>query len=73
MAGNMPYSPEIMPALIGCGTFCVFHANSSFFWLLNRLHEVPVITLYRTYTVQSLLMGLSSLLGVGLLYLLGIS
>jgi GntP family gluconate:H+ symporter len=69
----LPYSPELLAAITGCGAFCVFHANSSFFWLLNRLHRVPVATLYRTYTLQSLAMGLSGLIGVGLLYLLGVS
>ncbi|MBN7813352.1 GntP family permease [Algoriphagus sp. H41] len=68
---TLPVSPQIAAALIGCGSFCVFHANSSFFWLLNRLHEVPPQTLYRTYTVQSLIMGFSGLLGVLLLMLLG--
>ncbi|WP_020568205.1 GntP family permease [Neolewinella persica] len=69
----LPYSPELLAAITGCGAFCVFHANSSFFWLLNRLHRVPVATLYRTYTLQSLVMGLSGLIGVGLLYLLGVN
>ena len=73
MASSMPYSPEMMAALIGCGSFCVFHANSSFFWLLNRLHEVPVDILYRTYTLQSLVMGVSGLVGVALLWFLGIN
>ncbi|WKN44998.1 GntP family permease [Tunicatimonas pelagia] len=73
LAGTLPYSPEIMAALIGSGSFCVFHANASFFWLLQRLHEVPVSTLYRTYTLQSLVMGLSGLLGVFVLLLLGIT
>lgn len=68
---TLPVSPQIAAALIGCGSFCVFHANSSFFWLLNRLHEVPPQTLYRTYTLQSLIMGLSGLLGVLILLLLG--
>jgi len=72
MSSSMPYSPEIMAALIGCGSFCVFHANSSFFWLLNRLHNIPVNTLYRTYTIQSLIMGLSGLIGIGFLFLIGI-
>ncbi len=71
MAESMPYSPEIMAALIGCGSFCVFHANASFFWLLNRLHEVPVPILYRTYTTQSLVMGLAGLFDVVILRLLG--
>lgn len=73
MASTMSYSPELMAALIGCGAFCVFHANSSFFWLLNRLHEVPVNVLYRTYTLQSLVMGLFGLVGVLVLMLLGVS
>lgn len=72
LADTMNYSPEIMAALIGCGAFCVFHANSSFFWLLNRLHEVPVPILYKTYTVQSLIMGFSGLIGVVILYMLGL-
>jgi GntP family gluconate:H+ symporter len=62
----------MLAGLIGCGSFCVFHANSSFFWLLNRLHNIPVNTLYKTYTLQSLIMGLSGLIGIGLLALFGI-
>ncbi|MDG1731257.1 MAG: GntP family permease [Algibacter sp.] len=72
MSSLMPYSPEIMAALIGSGSFCVFHANSSFFWLLNRLHNIPIHVLYKTYTLQSLVMGLSGLIAVGILYLLGV-
>lgn len=71
MVSSLPVSPEIVAALIGCGSFCVFHANSSFFWLLNRLHEVPPATLYKTYTIQSLVMGICGLVGVYLLILLG--
>ena len=59
---NFSVSPELVAALIGCGSFCVFHANSSFFWLLNRLHKVPPNTLYKTFTLQSLIMGFSGLL-----------
>ncbi|RMG15980.1 MAG: GntP family permease [Bacteroidetes bacterium] len=73
MADSMPCSPEIMAALIGCGSFCVFHANSSFFWLLNRLHDVPVPVLYRTFTPQSLVMGLAGLLAVLLMWSLGLA
>ena len=72
LAPSLPYSPEMLAGLIGCGSFCVFHANASFFWLLNRLHDIPVNTLYKTYTLQSLIMGLSGLLGVGILLLLGV-
>jgi GntP family gluconate:H+ symporter len=72
IAPSLPFSTEMLAALIGCGSFCVFHANSSFFWLLNRLHNIPVNTLYKTYTLQSLIMGLSGLLGIGILFLFGI-
>lgn len=71
MVDSLPVSPEIVAALIGCGSFCVFHANSSFFWLLNRLHEVPPKTLYKTFTLQSLFMGFSGLVGVFILVLFG--
>lgn len=71
MIDSLPTSPEIVAALIGCGSLVVLHANSSFFWLLNRLHEVPPKTLYKTFTVQSLVMGISGLIGVMILILLG--
>ncbi len=71
MIDSIPASPEMIAALIGCGSFCVFHANSSFFWLLNRLHEVPPKILYRTFTLQSLIMGLSGLIGAIILLVIG--
>lgn len=73
MSGLMPYSAEMMAALIGCGSFCVFHANSSFFWLLNRLHNIPVSTLYKTFTPQSLVMGFSGLVATIILYMFGVA
>lgn len=71
MIDSLPVSPEIAAALIGCGAFCVFHANSSFFWLLNRLHQVPPKVLYKTYTLQSLVMAISGLVGTLILLLFG--
>ena len=73
MSGVLGHSPEIMAALIGAGAFCVNHANASLFWLLNRLHDVPVAILYRTYTLQTLVMGLSAFAGVLILKAIGIS
>lgn len=72
MAGMLPLSPVLVAAAIGSGAFCVFHANASFFWLLNRLHEVPPPVLYRTYTVQSFVMGVAGFGAVLLLHLLGV-
>ncbi|MHC4207748.1 MAG: GntP family permease, partial [Planctomycetota bacterium] len=72
MFGSLNLSPEMAVALIGAGSFCVFHANASFFWLLNRLHNIPPNVLYRTYTLQSLCMGLCGLLAVIILRVAGI-
>ncbi|MHC4426057.1 MAG: GntP family permease [Planctomycetota bacterium] len=72
MFGSLNLSPEMAVALIGAGSFCVFHANASFFWLLNRLHNIPPNVLYRTYTLQSLCMGLCGLLAVIILRVVGI-
>jgi GntP family gluconate:H+ symporter len=65
-------SPEMTVAVIGSGSFCVFHINSSFFWLLNRLHKVAPAILLKTYTIQSLCMGLGGLSVVLILYLFGL-
>ena len=72
MLGSLNLSPEMAVALIGAGSFCVFHANASFFWLLNRLHEIPPNVLYRTYSLQSLCMGLCGLLAVIILRVVGV-
>jgi GntP family gluconate:H+ symporter len=72
MLGSLGLSPAMAVALIGAGSFCVFHANASFFWLLNRLHNIPPNVLYRTYTLQSLCMGLCGLLAVIILRVVGI-
>jgi GntP family gluconate:H+ symporter len=72
MLGSLNVSPEMAVALIGAGSFCVFHANASFFWLLNRLHDIPPNVLYRTYTLQSLCMGLCGLLAVIILRVVGV-
>jgi GntP family gluconate:H+ symporter len=72
MLGSLGLSPELAVALIGAGSLCVIHANSSFFWLLSRLHEIPPQLLYRTYSVQSVCMGLGGLLGALLLHVCGV-
>jgi GntP family gluconate:H+ symporter len=65
-------SPQLAAALIGSGSFCVFHVNSSFFWLLNRLHDVPSGILLKTFTVQSLCMGIGGLFSVILMRIFGV-
>ena len=72
MLDSLNISPEMTVALIGSGSFCVFHTNSSFFWLLSRLHQIPPNTLFRTFTLQSLYMGLCGFLGILLLWIIGV-
>jgi GntP family gluconate:H+ symporter len=69
---SLGMSPQLAAALIGSGSFCVFHVNSSFFWLLNKLHNIPVNILLRTFTLQSLFMGFGGLLCIVALKFLGI-
>jgi GntP family gluconate:H+ symporter len=71
MLSTFNISPEIALALIGAGSLCVIHANSSFFWLLSRLHDVPPNELYRTFSIQSMTMGIGGLVGVFVLWLFG--
>ena len=73
MLETLPFSPAMGVALIGAGSLCFIHVNSSFFWLLSRLHEVPPGEVYRTFSVQSICMGLGGLLGILLLWSVGIS
>lgn len=73
MLPSLGLSAEFAVALIGTGSLCIVHANSSFFWLLSRLHEVPPDVLYRTYSVQSVCMSLGGLVGAILLYLCGVT
>lgn len=72
MLPTLNMSPEIAVALIGAGAFCIFHANSSFFWLLSKMHQIPPAILFRTYSVQSLFMGIGGGIGILLLWSFGI-
>lgn len=69
---SLGMSPQLAAALIGSGSFCVFHVNSSFFWLLNKLHNVPSNILLKTFTIQSFFMGIGGLLSVILMRVLGV-
>jgi GntP family gluconate:H+ symporter len=72
MLPALKLSPEMAVALIGAGSFCVIHANSSMFWLLSKMHEIPPKTLFRTLTVMTLFMGVGGGLGVFVLWLFGV-
>lgn len=73
MLPSLGLSAELAVALIGAGSLCIIHANSSFFWLLSRLHDIPPAVLYRTYSMQSVCMGLGGLFGSLVLHYLGVT
>jgi GntP family gluconate:H+ symporter len=62
-----PMSAALLTAAIGGGSMLVSHANDSFFWVVTGFGGLDVKTGYRTYTVATLLCGLSVLAGVLLL------
>lgn len=57
-------SPELAATAVGAGSLALVHANSSLFWLISRLHDVPAKTLYRIYTTATLFMALGALIGL---------
>ncbi|MFC1557995.1 GntP family permease [candidate division KSB1 bacterium] len=72
LIGALGISPEMAVALIGAGSLSIIHANSSFFWLLHKLHDVPPNILYRTLSVKTLCMGLSGFIAAIILWLFGV-
>ncbi|WP_290795656.1 GntP family permease [Flavihumibacter sp. UBA7668] len=64
---NVPQQALVVLA-IGAGAMTVSHANDSYFWVIHQYGQIPVNRLYRTYTLLTAAMGLTTLLGVLLLY-----
>lgn len=59
-----PMSAALLTIAIGGGSMVVSHANDSFFWVITGFGGMDVKTGYRTYTVATLLCGISVLIGV---------
>lgn len=55
---------------IGSGAMTVSHANDSYFWVIHQYGKIPVNKLYRSYTLLTAAMGITTLLGVLALYVL---
>jgi GntP family gluconate:H+ symporter len=64
---NVPQQALVVLA-IGAGAMTVSHANDSYFWVIHQYGQIPVNRLYRTYTLLTAAMGLTTLLGVLFLY-----
>ena len=64
---NTPQQALVVLA-IGAGAMTVSHANDSYFWVIHQYGKIPVNKLYRSYTLLTAAMGISTLLGVLALY-----
>ncbi len=68
MLPGMGFDSEIEKALvvaaIGAGAMVVSHANDSGFWITTQFSGIDVKTGYRTYTLGTLVVGVSTALFV---------
>ncbi|MCG7859426.1 GntP family permease, partial [Flavihumibacter sediminis] len=64
---NTPQQALVVLA-IGGGAMTVSHANDSYFWVIHQYGKIPVNKLYRSYTLLTAAMGITTLLGVLALY-----
>ena len=55
---------------IGAGAMTVSHANDSYFWVVTSFGELPTQDGYRTQTMMTLVIGLTSMLEVLILSLI---
>lgn len=55
---------------IGAGAMTVSHANDSYFWVVTNFGEMEVKDGYKTQTLGTLIIGLASMIGVFIFYLI---
>lgn len=65
---DTPVELALTTLAIGAGAMTVSHANDSYFWVVTRFAGIEVADAYRSYTVLTGVMGISSLVMVLLLY-----
>lgn len=72
LMGELGFVSDLDKALvviaIGAGSAVVSHANDSFFWVVTQMSGMDVRTGYRTHTLGTLVMGVSSALVVFLIH-----
>ena len=70
---TMGLASPVMAALtvmaIGAGAMTVSHANDSYFWVVTNFGEMTPDQGYKTQTVLTLVLGISSMVGIFLLSL----
>ena len=56
-----PLSLSLLVTTIGSGAMAVSHANDSYFWVVTQFSNLSVKDAYRSYSIMTLLMGLTGL------------
>ena len=73
LMGVLGLASPVMSALtvmaIGAGAMTVSHANDSYFWVVTNFGEMTPDQGYKTQTLLTLILGLSSMVGIFLLSL----
>lgn len=65
-----PFAAALIVMAIGAGAMTVSHANDSYFWVVTNFGKLKVQDGYRTQTLLTLIMGVSSIAGIFLLSLI---
>lgn len=60
----------LLVAAVGSGGMVASHANDSYFWVVSQFSGLNSRDAYRSFTIQTLLQGLVSIVSVLILYLL---
>lgn len=61
------YGKVLVVMAIGAGSMTVSHANDSYFWVVSQFGGMDVKTAYKTQTVATLIMGIVTIVFVGIL------
>lgn len=67
---NSPLAAALVVMAIGAGAMTVSHANDSYFWVVTNFGKLRPQDGYRTQTLLTLIMGVSSIVGIFLLKLI---
>ena len=70
MGLDTPALSALTVMAIGAGAMTVSHANDSYFWVVTNFGKMTPDQGYKTQTVMTLVLGVSSMIGILLLSLL---
>lgn len=59
---DRPVELAVLVATLGSGAMAISHANDSYFWVVSQFSGLKLRDAYRSYSVMTLLMGLTGLL-----------